>query len=32
MYDATPASDKQIVIGPGKVRTLVESFIRAHSG
>jgi pimeloyl-ACP methyl ester carboxylesterase len=44
MYDATPGSDKQLVIvpgaahgvrliaGPGKVRTAVESFIRAHSG
>ena len=44
MYDATPASDKQLVIvpgaahgvrlvaGPGKVRTLVESFLRSHSG
>jgi pimeloyl-ACP methyl ester carboxylesterase len=43
MYDATPAADKQIAIvpgaahgvrlvaGPGKVRTLVESFVRAHS-
>jgi len=42
MYDATPAADKRIVIvpgaahgvrlvaGPGKVRTLVESFIRTH--
>ena len=44
MYDATPGVDKQVVIvpgaahgvrlvaGPGKVRTMVESFIRAHSG
>jgi pimeloyl-ACP methyl ester carboxylesterase len=44
MYDATPGADKQIVVvpgaahgvrlvaGPGKVRTLVERFIRAHSG
>jgi pimeloyl-ACP methyl ester carboxylesterase len=43
MYDATPIADKQIAVvpgaahgvrlgaGPGKVRTLVESFIRAHA-
>jgi pimeloyl-ACP methyl ester carboxylesterase len=43
MYDATPVSDKQIVIvpgaahgvrlvaGPGKVRTLVERFVKAHA-